>query len=176
MYRLSMKPQYENWCNCCAVSLFSPWVTPGLSLCFFCRVTLFSFLPLSTLPRSLALCQFTYCLFPPLHCAISPSLPLRSPMLYSLYPPQPQRPDLLPLLGEQRSFCLPPAAVTWRHAGGDSESDEPAVSATPPHKHGCVCLELTACGWEGQILFVSDSEKVPPSTFVPKSVFTCIKL
>ncbi len=73
MYRLSMKPQYENWCNCCAVSLFSPWVTPGLSLCFFCRVTLFSFLPLSTLPRSLALCQFTYCLFPPLHCAISPS-------------------------------------------------------------------------------------------------------
>lgn len=42
-----------------------------------------------------------------------------SPLLYSHYPPQPHRPDLLPLLDEERGFCLPPAVVTWCCARGD---------------------------------------------------------
>lgn len=155
-----------------------PWAVSLFSFFFFAAsLFFFPFLPLATLPRSLALCQFTYCLFPPLRRAISLSLPLRSPVLYSLYPPQPQRPDLLPLLGEQRSFCLPPAAVTWRHAGGDSESDEPAVSATLPHKHGCVC-ELTACGWEGQrscvCVYLGVRKFLHPCLF--PSLFLCIIL
>lgn len=72
MYSLSMKPQYENWCNCCVVRLFSPWVTPGPCLCLFIFLLchFFSpFPPITTLPCSLAPCQFMCCLFPP--CSLS---------------------------------------------------------------------------------------------------------
>lgn len=49
MYSFSMKPQYENWCNCCVVSLFSPWLTPGPSFYFFALSFFFLFSSLSPL-------------------------------------------------------------------------------------------------------------------------------
>ena len=130
MYRLSMKPQYENCCNCCVVSLFSPWVTPGPSLHFVSSVILFFFfsspspLPLvhaQLLSVSLFAVSFlpllspAHCLFFCSLCHLSLQPTLHPSVLYSLSPLQPQRPDLLPLLAEERGFCLPPAVVTWRH-------------------------------------------------------------
>lgn len=149
-----------------------PW---AISLLFFllCH-SFFSVPPLSTLPRSLALCQYICCLVSPTLFR-SLSLPLHPPVLYSRYPLQPQRPDLLPLLGEERGFCLPPAAVTWRHAGGDSESDEPAVSATLPSQT-CVCVLGINCMWVRRTEVVCvcverESKRAPQSMF---GLFLCI--
>jgi len=143
MCSLSMKPQYENWCNCRVVRLFSLWMTPGpdlyLSFFLFCHSFCFPFPPIDTVHANLLSVSL---------CAAY------SPVLYSLCPPQPHRPDLLPLLDEERSFCLPPAAVTWHHAEGDNESDKPAVSVTLLHKCVSLCvLGINFTGREKQTLF-----------------------
>lgn len=51
MHRLSAEPQYEHGCNCCVVSLFSPWM-----IFFFAPGILFFFSPVhsSTLTCSLS--------------------------------------------------------------------------------------------------------------------------
>lgn len=102
MYRLSMKPQYENWCNCCVVSLFSPWVTPGPSLRFlFCSVTLFFFFPSpSPLHSSMLNCSLSVYLLSlspsPISCSLSFLLlsvpfvsPTNSPSFSALLPLSP---------------------------------------------------------------------------------------
>ena len=95
----------------------SQWVTPGPSFHFIYSVT-----PLSSRARSHA----------PPPPPPSRLFTLRPPVLHSLHRLQPQTPDLLPLLPKERGLCLPPAAFTWRHEGGDSETgDDPALSAPP---------------------------------------------
>lgn len=150
-----------------------PWAI-SLFIYFLLCHSFFPFLfpALSTLPRSLALCQFICCLFLPLLYPL-----VRFSLLLSLlFPPLP--PSLLYLSHSFSSptalllpsphshrgliylhcwvkrgvFCLPPAVVTWHHAGGDSKSDEPTVSAPLPHRGVHVCLELTVCGRERKSL------------------------
>lgn len=115
--------------------MFFPWVTPGPSfyfylLCHFFPPFLLSILFSANL-RSVTLLAVSL-------------VSLRSPVLYLLYvyTLQPQRPDLLLLPREERCFCLSPAAVTWRHAGGDSTSEEPAVLAALPHQHASCVLGM----------------------------------
>lgn len=144
MYGLSVKgekPQYENWCNCCVVILFSPWVTPGSSLYFSLSLLFFACDSPSPLLHAHLLSVSLFAVSFPSHIAFPPYLPV--PLSHS----QPLRPDLAPLLDEERGFCLPPAVVTWRHAGGDSKVGKPAAYATTPHKCATVCLELTVGGY-----------------------------
>lgn len=77
MYGLSMKPEYENWCNCCVVSLLPPWVTPGPALYLvFCSVTLPPPSPPPLLhTHLLSVGSFAVFFLPPLVSpALSPSL------------------------------------------------------------------------------------------------------
>lgn len=102
-------------------------MTPGPCLClfiFFALSFFFPFLPsplvhAHLLPVSLCAVSFPpapFLSFTPCAVSLCPS-----PLLYSHYPPQPHRPDLLPLLDEERGFCLPPAVVTWCCAQGDRD-------------------------------------------------------
>lgn len=166
---------------------FSPWVTPGPSLLFFFflfffPVTLFSFfflpcplfhahlLSVSLLPPPLRTPSPPHFLSFALFALLPPPPPrttLHPPVLHSLCPLQPQSADLLPLVGDERGFCLPPAAVTWRHAGGGSEiEDEPAVSATP------ALTSRHVCAWNG--LQVGGKNRVCVFFYLQLSKFFCI--
>lgn len=69
------------------------------------------------LKRSLPIFSGEVCLYLSCFlCSVCHHIP-HPPMLSSLCPQPPQRPDLLPLEAEERSFCLPPAVLSWCHAG-----------------------------------------------------------
>lgn len=168
MYGLSVKPQYENWCNCSAVRLFSPWVTPGPSLYFFCFVTHLSTTILSVYLLSLSPPILSLSLSPARLCVpfLSSSV-LDSPVLHSLYNLQPQRPDFLPL--ERREGLLSATSsshmATWEW-----------LTCRPRYPPSPTC-EL--CAWNelhvgGRTEIVCASMYLRERTFVYKSVFIWI--
>lgn len=125
-----MEPQYENWCSCSVVSLFFSMTDPRAGSLFFRPVTpLSSFPPLNTLLSSLTLCQFIRSLLlyfnPAPHLSAALPLPLSILQCFAASVPCSHRSlILLPLVGDERGFCLPPAAVTWRHTRGDSQIED----------------------------------------------------
>lgn len=178
-----VKPQYENWCNCCVVSLFSLWVTLwattvffarslffsgrvsslffALSLFFwgsapslFCYVTLFSLpsplfhahllsVTLSAAPLLISPCSHSLCCS---LCRLSLPPSLSPPVRYSLDPLQPQRPDLLPPLGEREGLLSATSSGHMAPCRG-WQQDWRTCSLGYPPSQACMCVLGINCMW-----------------------------
>lgn len=133
-----------------------PW---AVSLLFRPVTPLSSFPSLNTLLSSLTLCQFIRSLLlyfnPAPHLSTALPLPLSIHQCFAASVPCSHRSlILLALVGDERGFCLPPAAVTWRHTRGDSQIEDgiAALCCVLPRK------EFTACGrGEQTCLFVNEN-------------------
>lgn len=134
---------------------FSPWLTPGPSHYFF-ALSLLSLPSLLLILSSLHLLSVSLFAAPSstsIHCSTPPTI--HPPVLCDASVPCSHRSlILLALVGDERGFCLPPAAVTRRHTRGDSQIEDGigALCRALPRK------EFTACGrGEQTCLFVNEN-------------------
>lgn len=181
MYWLSMKPQYENWCNCCVVSLFSPWVTHGPSLSiffnlFFHSVILFfpfsSFLPsplfhahllsvslFAVSPSRIPCSPSLFC--SPCCLSLPPSLPpclslslSHLPLLYSLYPLAATEAWFTCTAGWREGYLSATSSGHMATCRGWQQEWRTCSLCSPPTQGMRVCLELAVRGREEKSLCV----------------------